>query len=244
MTATPVPDHEELQALLGAYALDAVDDDERAVVDDHLATCARCRAEVADHRETAALLAFAGQEAPPGVWERIAASLEEPPPPVSISVARGGRQSAVRSLGRRSWVAGAVAAAAVVVSVVALTVSLRGSGGNDGGDSASLALPDGPRIVLRSSDGTHSADVVLAEDGGQGVVTNDNLPALPEGEVYQLWGKRGSTLVSLGLLGRDPERQRFVAGGDFEAFAITAERWPGVVTSQRAPVVAGAATSS
>ncbi|MEA3055576.1 MAG: hypothetical protein QOD30_1008, partial [Actinomycetota bacterium] len=49
--------HDEIQELLGAYALDAVDPDERSDVEDHLRDCARCRAEVAEHRDTAAFLA-------------------------------------------------------------------------------------------------------------------------------------------------------------------------------------------
>ncbi|MGH2872076.1 MAG: zf-HC2 domain-containing protein, partial [Solirubrobacteraceae bacterium] len=47
-------DHHEIEELLGAYALDAVDPDERAAVDSHLAECLRCRAEVDRHRQIAA----------------------------------------------------------------------------------------------------------------------------------------------------------------------------------------------
>ena len=47
----------DIHKLTGAYALDAVDDIERARFEQHLATCEDCRAEVAELRETAALLA-------------------------------------------------------------------------------------------------------------------------------------------------------------------------------------------
>ena len=57
--------HDELQSLLGAYALDAVEDDEARAVERHLQECPRCRAEVANHRETAALMASVGAEARP-----------------------------------------------------------------------------------------------------------------------------------------------------------------------------------
>lgn len=73
-------DHEELQGLLGAYALDAVEPDEAEALERHLTTCPRCRNELADHREVAALLGYAGVPAPSGVWDRIIASLEETPP--------------------------------------------------------------------------------------------------------------------------------------------------------------------
>ncbi len=77
--------HAELQALLGAYALDAVEAEEAAVLELHLATCPRCRNELADHREVAALLGYAGGSAPGGVWDRIIASLEEPPPALKLT---------------------------------------------------------------------------------------------------------------------------------------------------------------
>ena len=227
--------HEQIQELLGAYALDAVDADERDVIDEHLVTCVRCRAEVTEHRETAALLAFAGQDAPTGVWDRISASLEEPPPPMAIDLAT--KREARRS---KSWrLAGLGAAAAVVISVLALGVALRDD--DDVADEFQTAVADQPRIVLTSADGDHSVDVVIVDD--QGYLFNDNLPALPEDQVYQLWGRRGTDLISLGLLGNDPDRERFVAGDEFDAFAITVEEAGGVVASTQPAVVAGEFTA-
>ena len=72
------PNHDELRELLGAYALDAVDADEALAVEAHLAGCPQCRAEVEQHRSVAALLGNAGATAPAGLWDRIAASLDEP----------------------------------------------------------------------------------------------------------------------------------------------------------------------
>jgi hypothetical protein len=77
--------HEEVQELLGAYALDAVEPDEAAAIERHLPTCPRCRIELADHREVAALMGYAGADAPSGVWDRIIASLEEPPPALNLT---------------------------------------------------------------------------------------------------------------------------------------------------------------
>ncbi len=77
---------EEIEELLGAYALDAVEPDERALVEEHLASCPRCRAELADHLAVAALLANTGTPAPAGVWSKIVGSLEEPPPALRMSV--------------------------------------------------------------------------------------------------------------------------------------------------------------
>ena len=38
--------HMNVEELLGVYALDAVDQDERLIVDEHIAVCPRCRNEV------------------------------------------------------------------------------------------------------------------------------------------------------------------------------------------------------
>ena len=61
---------EELQALLGAYALDAVDPDERDQIERYLETDPRARAEVESFREAASMLAMSGADAPEGTVER------------------------------------------------------------------------------------------------------------------------------------------------------------------------------
>ena len=55
----------DIHALSGAYAVDAVDDIERASFERHLASCPTCRAEVASLREASALLADAATTTPP-----------------------------------------------------------------------------------------------------------------------------------------------------------------------------------
>ena len=47
----------DLHHLAAAYALDALDVDERAAFEAHYSTCEICRTDVVDHRETAAGLA-------------------------------------------------------------------------------------------------------------------------------------------------------------------------------------------
>ena len=71
--------HDVVQDLLGAYSLDAVEADEAVEVERHLATCARCRQELAGYREVTSFLAHTGGEAPAGAWDRIAAGMQEHP---------------------------------------------------------------------------------------------------------------------------------------------------------------------
>ena len=71
--------HAEASDLLGAYALDAVDADEVAALEEHLRSCPRCRDELRGHREVVGLLAYSGQDAPSGLWDRVAARLNADP---------------------------------------------------------------------------------------------------------------------------------------------------------------------
>ena len=145
----------ELDELLGAYALNAVDPDEVQRVEEYLAVNPRAASEVRDHREIASMLAFSGAAAPDGVWERIQIELagsEAPAPsgelagllntpnsaltpassddassqdPVTEPDASFG--SNVVSLNRRRIGTGLLAAAAAVIVVAASVVLIDGS---------------------------------------------------------------------------------------------------------------------
>ncbi|GAB3440561.1 anti-sigma factor [Phycicoccus ginsengisoli] len=55
----------DIHGLVGAYAVDAVDDHERAAFEAHLAECPECRAEVSSLREAASQLGLLAETAPP-----------------------------------------------------------------------------------------------------------------------------------------------------------------------------------
>jgi anti-sigma factor RsiW len=80
--------HEEIQELLGAYALDAVDPDEADIVRVHLLSCPRCAAEVAAYHEVSGMLANSGGDAPEALWEGIADRLVPGPAPWERLAAR------------------------------------------------------------------------------------------------------------------------------------------------------------
>ena len=118
----------ELDELLGAYALDAVDDDEREQLEAYLERTPAARSLVAEYRETAALLAHGGTEAPAGLWERISRALEEEPP----RLAAGAGAEVIRlesrraRLARRVAIVAGVAAAVVAVAVLSVRVVQQG----------------------------------------------------------------------------------------------------------------------
>lgn len=231
--------HYEIEQLLGAYALDALEPDEADAVELHLRDCPRCRAEVVDHREVAAMLAFGGGEAPPGIWERIQANLEEAPPKLELARVVPLQQSRWRTVGIRL-----LTAAAVIISVIALGVALTTTS-STGGEAAidreiaELAADPATKTVhLKQAGGPGRVDVLLA--GDRGFLVKHSLPKLPDDQTYQLWGQRGTDKVSLGVLGAEPKRMQFAASAaDYEALAITVEPAGGAPQPTGAAVAAG-----
>jgi hypothetical protein len=241
--------HEEAQELLGVYALDAVDGPELEALERHLAECPRCRAEVAEHREVAVLLAHGGADAPEGLWDRIAGALDTAPPPMEITslVARRRRRSI-------PWPAAVSLLAAAVLAVVFLGVQVNDQANRidqlqsamgdplDQAVNQAIDAPGSTLVDLRSTDGQIVVRGAITKSG-LGYLRTSGLPALPAGHTYQLWGATGDGMVSLGVLGGDPTVVTF-HDADYNLFAITAEDSPtGVVTSHKAAVVTGERTA-
>jgi anti-sigma-K factor RskA len=258
--------HPEIQQLLGAYALDAVSAQEAEEVERHLATCARCRAEVADHREVAGLLGYAAAPAPEGVWDRIASQLDQPAPPLQLSRFRPGGASAgsaalngspanrpERPLERRRRVqtrivAALAAAALVAVAVLGVEVArldhrtdqLPAAVTAQGKRTAwrlAVADPGARRVTLVAPDARGWVQAVVLANGTS-FLGPTNLPRLSNDQTYQLWGMVGGVPISLGVLGPDPSYQPFITPVLASALAISQERAGGVVAPTRPPVVA------
>ena len=254
--------HRELEELLGAYALDALEAEETDALERHLPTCARCRGEVEEYREVAALLAHSGAAAPEGLWDRIAQSLEgeapdiapPPAPPFLPSAAPTGAGQAwpeTLPASRRTWqtrAAGAILAAAAAVIVV-LGVQMANQDQRldemaallsvdalERAYQAAEATPDSELIEVKSFDGQIDTQAVVTEEG-VGYLWAADLPRLEEGRTYQLWGDVGDRRVSLGPLGPEPEVVPFEVSEQLVGVAITEEAEPGVIVSEQ-PVLA------
>jgi anti-sigma-K factor RskA len=243
----------EIESLLGAYALDAVDEDERAEVEAHLATCPRCRAEVAAHREVAALMANGSVVAPEGLWDRIADELS-PELPASAPgaadlLAHLPRPARLERRHPRAFV-GAIALAAAVMVVVAL-LSLQVSNLTQQlhstksvvGISAAVdsALAHQHRtITLTAADRSEDATVIIGS-GDEGYWIGSNLVQLPSSETYQLWTiVRGKLIVSLGVLGPNPKAaSAFRLAPDMGRLMVTIEP-EGGTPGPTTPAVVGA----
>jgi anti-sigma-K factor RskA len=245
----------ELDELLGAYALDAVDDDEREQIETYLERTPDARSLVGEYRETAALLSHDSTDAPAGLWERIERTLEEEPPrlapPAGAGVVR--LESRRSRFARRIAVAAAVAAAVIGVGVLSVKVVQQGDRidqlDRQAQTGAVLAAaenasrdPNAIRTAMSSPDGTVEARVVYLPDG-DGFLVDNNLRALPADRTYQLWALMGDTqpaqAISAGVLGPNPGVTAFRVQGPVAAFAITDEQAPGVASPSNAPVVQG-----
>jgi anti-sigma-K factor RskA len=127
--------HDDASELLGAYALDAVDGGELADLEEHLATCPRCRAELDGLREAAGALGNSVEPPPEALWSRIADQLgveqegegedEQPPPLPELTTAtperspfRAPAPGRMRRIRSNALLLGAVAVAASAVAVV------------------------------------------------------------------------------------------------------------------------------
>ncbi len=115
--------HEEASDLLAAYSLDAVAQDESALIRAHVALCPRCQAEVDAHHEVAAALGNSVVPLPGRLWERISRRLTDPGPGHELLAPVGLRPPAIVGAAPRHRVARALHSSRVhFVSVASVAV--------------------------------------------------------------------------------------------------------------------------
>jgi anti-sigma-K factor RskA len=244
----------EIHTLSGAYAVDALDDLERARFEQHLAVCPECRAEVASLRESAAMLGELNATPPPAALrDRVLAGIQNIrplPPEVSATVDEPAplqqpRRSGSRTAARRSRVnwRGLGAAAAVLAVVGVGTVTAIDQLQDDTSQSVSTA-----DRVLRAADaqsihvdlpGDASARLVRSVSQRKAVLITNGMPEAPSGKVYELWlQNRAGDMVPAGLM-PDGGDQEVVLDGDAAsatAAGITVEPAGGSQSPTSAPI--------
>lgn len=275
--AMPELTHQEIEELLGAYALDALEPEEKAQVEVHLRECIRCVIEVGQHHEVTGLLANSGGDASDELWHKIAERLDPPSTvpswgrlaarlePVLPDGRPGseGPPAAVipldQSRRRHRWMVRTASLAAAAAAVLAVVLGVQVNHLNhqvnalnsthqsvSAAAEAALENPATQRIQLTppaTSSAPKGASVTLVVGpSGTGYVFASDLAPLPSNQTYQLWGAISGQLVSLGVLGPDPNVRAFTydTGTKVQAFAITAERGGGVVQTTHLPVVEAA----
>ena len=212
----------DLHKLTGAYAVDALDDLERARFEHHLETCDDCRAEVAELRETAALLAETVATAPPAsLRDSVLTGISQvrPMPPVVAT-------PDPTPLRRRLPLLVA-AAAAVIVGLGAVVWQPWSNEAPTRLTAAEQVLdaPDAQQVFLDLGDAGR-ATVTRSKERDRAVIQTEDMVAAPEGKDYELWlMSPDGVFTSAGLM-PDAADQTLVLDGaaaDAAAVGITVE---------------------
>jgi anti-sigma factor RsiW len=193
----------DIHALSGAYAVDAIDDIERAQFERHLAGCESCRAEVDSLREAGSLLGETSAVQPPeSLRASVLAGIQSvrPLPPVLVAASERSQRS------RRRFPALVAAAAALIVvgGVGATVVDLVNDDPKTG-----EASPTPTDRVLNASDaeshtktlpGGGKATVVRSKSLDQAVLVTEDMPDAPNLHTYELWLQRGDDMIPAGQM--------------------------------------------
>lgn len=198
----------DLHTLTGAYALDALSEEEARIFARHLTECEACAREVAELRETAARLALAVAEVPPAdLRNRVMAAIPEvrqlPPP---------GHGAQVVQLRGRTWrqrmpylalaacLVGVAVAGGVAVDAEHQADQQRISSEQQA--SALAAVMAAPDATYRTTavHGGGSATVVSSRVLGRTAFVYRDLPKLADSRVYELWYSRSGSMHPAGLV--------------------------------------------
>jgi anti-sigma-K factor RskA len=186
-------EHRELRQLISAHALDALDEREARLVEEHVVECAECASELDTLREVAGALAFAAPDAPPppGLRDRILASAApsvEAPAPVRTRPVRARRRMGLPWRG----LAIGLGAASVALAAVALVLAGRLDDVRSQRDAQSQALASvlnaNSRLVhLQTHGPTVPGAASLVGDSSNAVLVLPDLPRAPDGKTYEAW---------------------------------------------------------
>jgi hypothetical protein len=189
------PDHERIEGLLAAHALDSLDGDDlreaERLLTEHLPGCERCQRSLPAFRSLAAELALASTPVrpPETLLPRLRSEIRERP-----DLARAGRPR--RGLG--SWLSAAAAIAVVGLTVWNVTLHVRV------GDISSrqkriaavthlIAAPDARTVALDSE--RSEQRVLMGYRETHVALFGSDVSAPAAGHVYRLWVGRSNRFV-------------------------------------------------
>jgi anti-sigma-K factor RskA len=225
----------DIHTLTGAYAVNALPEEERRRFEDHLDVCDACRQEVAELQATAARLGAAEAMAPPaGMREAVLSQLDD------VRQEAPSRRSSLSEIPRISpaprWLTSLVAPAAAIAAVAAIGLAVVVANLNtrmDQLETASSQMADvmvaaDAQVIDVPTGGSETARVVLSETRNEAVFLVDGMAAAPEGHNLVLWLIDGEgTAEPAGTLALDDRgRAMRVLAGDLDtmtAIGVTVE---------------------
>jgi anti-sigma factor RsiW len=215
----------DIHGLVGAYAVDAIDEQERSAFELHLAECPECQAEVASLQEAALHLSLMTETAPPSsMRDSVLAGIKtvRPLPPLEAqsrgAVASGpvggssstadaphpADSNVVHLRPRRrvtAWLASAAAAAVLLVGGLAWSPWDNGAGGRGGVSATEQVLEAKDAQRFDKTIGGAKATIVRSASLGKAVIIADHMPAAPAGRDFQLWlDQPNRGMVSAGVM--------------------------------------------
>ena len=194
--------NDEVHNWSGLYAVGAIEGDELARFEAHLAQCPDCQAEVASFAETTAALATGAAIEPPASVR--AAVLTE------IATTRQDSPAGVTSLAerrKRHPVPLILAAAAAVVLVIGGLFGVaysRTATRADNAEALAAVLSDtNARTINLEGDQQSGVRMVWSPTKNQAVLLADDLAAPKDDKTYELWSIKGGTPSKVALFRPD-----------------------------------------
>ncbi len=179
-----------LSVLAGAYALDALDDDERAVFEEHLRSCPECAEEVGGLRNAAAELSHLTEAGPPPQLRAavLGAVAQSRPLPPRVDGARVLPMRRSRTTALWQGLAAACALIALVVSAWGYTEHRQAGRAASARVSVVESLLHAPDVratttAMKQGQGT----LIYSRSEHRLVLIGRGMPVLPADETYQLW---------------------------------------------------------
>ncbi|SDK48911.1 Anti-sigma-K factor rskA [Glycomyces sambucus] len=222
----------EAHSLIGAWAVDAVDARERALVEAHLADFPSCAEEAGALLEAVARLAdTAATEPPPRLRKRVLAAarrtVQDTPPPRDAAPDPVPPVASAR-LTRAPRVVSTLAAAALGLAITLAGAALTWSQLTpDGPDAQVSAVIDAPDATVASATGANGGTVTVTAsiELDQAVITVAELPAIGEDRAYQVWLLEPDGPVSAGIMHPGETSATLVVDdlADATAIALTQE---------------------
>jgi anti-sigma factor RsiW len=202
----------EVHTLTGAYAADALPDDERRAFDEHLEQCPACSQEVAELAATTARLGAAvSAPAPEAMRARVLAEVARTRQ-LSPVVTRLHRRAATEQWFRQP--AGIAASLLLVVAlglgVFAGVESRRAHQADRRADLVTAIVTD-PHKAQATHDISSGGEGMIIVSRGRAIFQATDVKPLPSDRTYQLWIINAKGARSVGVLGRG-------TSGDIEQF--------------------------
>jgi anti-sigma factor RsiW len=220
-----------IHELTAAYALDALDPDERRAYEAHLAGCPPCQDELASFAEVTGALAVAASGPAPRaeLRERVLAAARAEPQ-VVVPFERKRRRTA-------PVLAGLAAVAAVVALALGLWATLLSSDLDEARSALDvLADPDARTVPLQTGSGR-----LVVDPRGRAVLVLGGLEKAPSGKTYEVWVIEDGSASPAGLFSAPKKGDPVDVEGTVDVgdvVAVTLEKAGGVPKPSTAPIVA------